>query len=36
MPEPQHRLINRVLGIPEEVMAPVKTWLPVGEEDAAL
>ena len=26
-PEPQHRLIYQVLGIPEEVMAPVKTWL---------
>lgn len=28
-PEPQHRLIYRVLAIPEEVMIPVKTWLPV-------
>ena len=26
-PEPQHRLIYKVLGVPEEVMAPVKTWL---------
>jgi transposase len=34
-PEPQHRLIYRVLGIPEEVMAPVKTWLPAGEEEAS-
>lgn len=30
-PEPQHRLIYQVLGIPEEVMAPVKTWLTTGE-----
>jgi transposase len=30
-PEPQHRLIYQVLGIPEEIMTPVKTWLP-GEE----
>ena len=30
-PEPQHRLIYRVLGIPEEVMAPVKTWLTTEE-----
>jgi transposase len=28
-PESQHRQIYRVLGIPEEVMAPVKTWLPI-------
>jgi len=28
-PEPQHRQIYRVLGIPEEVMAPIKTWLPI-------
>jgi transposase len=35
-PEPQHRLIYRVLGIPEEVMAPVKTWLPAGEVEASL
>lgn len=34
-PEPQHRLIYRVLGIPEEVMAPVKTWLPAGEGEAS-
>ena len=26
-PEPQHRLIYQALGIPEEVMVPVKTWL---------
>jgi len=26
-PEPQYRLIYKVLGVPEEVMAPVKTWL---------
>jgi transposase len=30
-PEPQHRLIYQVLGIPEEVMAPVKTWLTTQE-----
>lgn len=30
-PEPQHRLIYRTLAIPEEVMAPVKTWLTVQE-----
>ncbi|HEX3555836.1 MAG TPA: IS1634 family transposase [Thermoanaerobaculia bacterium] len=30
-PEPQHRLIYQVLGIPEEVMAPVKTWLTAEE-----
>jgi transposase len=30
-PEPQHRLIYQVLGIPEEVMAPVKTWLATQE-----
>jgi transposase len=30
-PEPQHRLIYKVLGIPEEVMAPVKTWLTTEE-----
>src|SRR5262245_56230985 len=34
-PEPQHRLIYRVLGIPEEIMAPVKTWLPAGEVDSS-
>src|SRR5436309_2170513 len=28
-PESQHRQIYRVLGIPEEVMAPIKTWLPI-------
>ena len=32
-PEPQQRLIYRVLAIPEEVMTPVKTWLPLGEGD---
>ena len=32
-PEPQHRLIYRVLAIPEEVMPPVKTWLPATEVD---
>jgi transposase len=32
-PEPQHRLIYRVLAIPEEVMPPIKTWLPAQEED---
>lgn len=33
-PEPQHRQIYRVLGIPEEVMTPIKTWLPTqGGED---
>lgn len=30
-PEPQHRRIYKVLGIPEEVMAPVKTWLTTEE-----
>jgi transposase len=30
-PDPQQRLIYRVLAIPEEVMLPVKTWIPVGE-----
>lgn len=30
-PEPQQRLIYGVLGIAEEVMAPVKTWLPTEE-----
>lgn len=30
-PEPQHRLIYRTLGIPEDVMAPVKTWLTAQE-----
>ena len=28
-PESQHRQIYRVLRIPEEVMAPIKTWLPI-------
>ena len=33
-PEPQHRQIYRVLGVPEEVMTPIKTWLPTQcEED---
>jgi transposase len=32
-PEPQHRLIYSVLAIPEEVMPPVKTWLPTQEAD---
>ena len=33
-PEPQHRQIYRVLGVPEEVMTPIKTWLPTRcEED---
>lgn len=27
-PEPHHRLIYKVLGITEKVIAPVKTWLP--------
>jgi transposase len=31
-PEPQHRLIYGVLGVAEDVMTPVKTWLPVAEE----
>lgn len=30
-PEPQHRLIYKVLAIPQEVMAPVKTWLTTEE-----
>lgn len=30
-PEPQHRLIYQVLGVPEEVMAPVKAWLTTEE-----
>ena len=33
-PEPQHRLIYRVLAIPEKVMPPIKTWLPAKEVDA--
>ena len=32
-PESQHRQIYRVLGIPEEVMAPIKTWLPIQSGD---
>jgi transposase len=35
-PEPQHRLIYKVLGIPEEVMTPVKTWLTTEEVDLPL
>lgn len=35
-PESQHQLIYRVLGIPAEVMAPVKTWLPTGEVEDSL
>jgi transposase len=31
-PEPQHRLIYKVLGIPEEVIPPIKTWLMAEEE----
>jgi transposase len=31
-PERQHRDIYRVLGIPEEVMPPIKTWLPTQDE----
>jgi transposase len=31
-PEPQHRLIYGVLGVAEDVMIPVKTWLPAQEE----
>lgn len=30
-PEPKHRLIYRVLAIPEEVIPPIKTWLPAHE-----
>ena len=30
-PEPQHRQIYRVLGIPEEVMTPIRTWLPIQQ-----
>lgn len=29
-PESEHRLIYRVLAIPEEVMPPIKTWLPAN------
>jgi len=32
-PEPQHREIYAVLGLTEEVMTPVKTWLPNQPED---
>lgn len=32
-PEPQHREIYTVLGLPEEIMTPVKTWLPNQPED---
>jgi len=32
-PDPEHRLIYRVLAIPEEVMPPIKTWLPAQEVD---
>jgi hypothetical protein len=32
-PEPQQRLIYRVLAIPEEVMLPIKTWLPAQGGD---
>jgi transposase len=35
-PEPQHRQIYRVLGIPEEVMLPIKTWLPTQQEGEGL
>lgn len=31
LPEKQHQLIYDTLGIPHEVMAPVKTWLPNPE-----
>jgi hypothetical protein len=31
-PEPQHRQIYRVLAIPDEVMLPIKTWLPTQPE----
>jgi hypothetical protein len=30
-PEPEQRLIYRVLAITEEVMPPIKTWLPAQE-----
>ena len=30
-PEPEHRQIYRVLAIPEDVMLPIKTWLPASE-----
>ena len=30
-PEPRQRLIYRVLAIPEEVISPIKTWLPARE-----
>jgi transposase len=32
-PDSQQRLIYRVLALPEEVMLPVKTWLPAQEEE---
>lgn len=32
-PDPQQRLIYRVLAIPEEVMPPIRTWLPAQEGD---
>jgi transposase len=32
-PEPEHRKIYDVLGIPREVMAPVKLWLPGADSD---
>jgi transposase len=34
-PEPQHKDIYRTLAITDEVMRPVKTWLPAGEVNAA-
>ncbi|HZF09198.1 MAG TPA: hypothetical protein VFE33_10445 [Thermoanaerobaculia bacterium] len=33
-PEPEHRLIYRVLAIPEEVMLPIKTCQPAEEVDS--
>ena len=33
-PEPVHREIYRVLGIPHEVMKPVQTWTPSADSDA--
>jgi transposase len=32
-PEPEHRLIYEVLGIPADVMAPRKVWLPTQDSD---
>ena len=32
-PDPQQRLIYRVLAIPEEVMPPARTWIPTQEQD---